>query len=270
MAAATCEYEGDYDDTALGYFDDNGSVSSSNFVCLAGYASPHTRWDAFVPEWREMLRRHGIKMIHMKDLMPLRGEYEKLGWDYPKRDAVLTECIDIINRCAFNGFGIGVDAKHWRALKTEERAYLGNPITLCFERILRRVVEKFRNVGQEVHVPVTFDDNPQYAPTFYARWSDLRKTRPDLKRRIGAITFADDSIYYPLQAADLLAHQTGKDVQQKILGYDSTRHFKHLFFPNDLPTPVNYESEFYNAPALEGLLKDYRGAGIGESLQKST
>jgi hypothetical protein len=49
--------------------------------------------------------------IHMRDLIPLQGVYKKLGWDTAKRDAVLTEFIQVIKTTRLIGFGVGVDAR---------------------------------------------------------------------------------------------------------------------------------------------------------------
>jgi hypothetical protein len=242
------------------YFDESGKPDSSNFVCIAGYASDDDGWNKFCDAWPKLLNKHRISAIHMKDLMALRGEYEKLGWDLAKRDQVLAECINILNHHAIAGFGVGVDAKHWRGLDKAARDYLGNPLMICMERVLRLTINMFHrpSEGYEPAIPITFDDDREYAMAYYRRWSELREKRPTLRRICASIGFADDTIYWPLQAADILAHQTNKDVQQKILGYDSTRHFKRLFYPQNLPTPVAYNSEFYDAGALDKLLESYR------------
>src|SRR3954469_6195702 len=70
------------------YFDDSGkeSTPSGQFVCMGGYLADSSYWESFASEWRQRLLENRISSIHMKDLIPLQGEYKKLGWDAAKRD----------------------------------------------------------------------------------------------------------------------------------------------------------------------------------------
>lgn len=43
----------------------------------------------------------------MKELIPIQGEYKKLGWDAPKRDAVLADFVGVIKNTQLIGFGWG-------------------------------------------------------------------------------------------------------------------------------------------------------------------
>jgi hypothetical protein len=81
------------------FLDDSGKEGQSTnpWVCMAGYVADYEPYIALIGKWRQLLAVHGIKELHMKHLIPLDGPYRNLGWDYPKRDAVITDFINAIN-----------------------------------------------------------------------------------------------------------------------------------------------------------------------------
>jgi len=238
---------------AHAYFDDSGKFTDSDFVCLAGYVSYDAGWAALVQKWEALLVQHKIPYIHMKDLMALRGPYETLGWDTKHRDEVLNDFIDVIRESVVAGFGVVVDAKYYRSLGKGIREQLGDPFMFCFQRILRRVVKKLRDVGYPYPISAVFDDCEQYSVRCYRMWSRLRKWAPDIRQQIPSISFADDSVLYPLQTADILAWQTNKYLRQKAGNFQPTEHMKRLMMSTTPGYALDYISEMWNQDGLDKL-----------------
>ena len=71
---------------------------------------------------------------------------------------------------------------------------------------------------------------------------------------LGEICFSNAPLYPPLQAADLLAWESRKQLIQKIGGFDSTPRWKELFDVeglSNLSTGLEYAGEFWTAKDLE-------------------
>ena len=233
------------------YFDESGKFQNTDFVCIAGYVSDDPGWESFTKLWGEMLRRHGVSAVHMKDLVALQGEYKDLGWTHTEKDKLIDEAISLIKAKALAGFGVAVNTKYWRSMSPEARKRIGDPHMLCFQRIIKLVIKNLTKAGITYPIAAIFDDSEEYGVRCYRMMSQLRREVPEVKERIGSISFADDQIYYPLQAADMIAYESAKELRQKAEGYKSRSSFSTLVTPDGSSAPLEYDSEYYDGEALE-------------------
>jgi len=244
------------------FFDDSGKFTDSDFVCLAGYIATDENWQGFSDEWGPLLLRHKIPYVHMKEMIALRGPYESLGWDAAHRDAVLLEFIDVIRRHVIGGFGIGVDAKYLRSMSKDARTVIGDPAMLCFQRILRRVVEKLDEVGYESSIAAVFDDCEEYSVRCYRMWSALRRVAPSLSKKVPSITFADDIVFWPLQAADVLAWETNKNLRQQAGKHKTRKQIERLMQSTEPEYGLDYQSELYDSETLDDLYAQIKSGKV--------
>jgi hypothetical protein len=243
----------------LGAFDDSGH-ENDDYLCLCGYIADRLDWVVFERDWNALLKKHAITAIHMKHLIPLQGPYKDLGWTREKRDAVLTEFIGTIRDTVLRrGAGIvaAVDSKHWRLMKTEGRKFGGSPELLCLSAIVERAISGEASEGGplDYRISLVFDDSQKSFK--YLRIVDgLKETVPEVKDRVRAVCFADDSVYPPCQAADILSHQFNKNLRQVAGGYKTTTLFDKLGFAEahdpDFPE-LSYGVVFMNPEGLEAL-----------------
>lgn len=232
------------------YFDDSGKESSSRepFVCLAGYLGHYTFWERFINQWQHMLMKHNISCIHMRDMIPLTGEYGKLGWDEQKRDKVLLDFIDIIKDNQLIGFGVGVDVKAWRIYRKNSnigKSKLGDVQYFCFARIMRMLTDRLSKALPHELVSITFDTDPEFAANRLRFFQTYRAHNDFMRKYMTSITFADPLSILGLQAADILAWETRKDLIQKLGGYNSNKRYQALItvLPGYHP---EYISEFWD------------------------
>ena len=244
------------------FLDDSGKFSDSDFVCLAGYIADDDGWNSLCADWGTLLSKHKIPFIHMKDMVALRGPYENLGWTHEQRDAVLSEFIDTIRKHVIAGFGVGVAAKYLRSMEKEARRVIGDPYLLCFQRILRRVIGKLREIGYTGPITAVFDDCEEYSVRCYRMWSALRTHAPELALLMPSITFADDVMFYPLQAADILAWETNKHLRQMAGQHKIRKQMERLMQSTEPGYGLEYISEFYDAEALDRLYSDIKSGKV--------
>jgi hypothetical protein len=237
------------------YFDESGKFQDSNFICLTGYIASDGQWEAFCKEWVGLLQKHDIPYIHMKNFIALQGEYKKKGWSHADRDKILEEFINVIRRNVLAGFGIGLDAQYYRSLDQESKKRLGrDPGLFCFERLIRRIVDKLIKSGHEPSISMVFDDDQHYAMNCYARWCKLKKRNPGLGNRISTMCFADDKVFQPLQGADILAHETNKYLRVQLEGRKVRSHFLNLLKSHEPPYGIEYVSELWDKNELGKLI----------------
>jgi hypothetical protein len=236
----------------LAYFDDSGKFAESDYILLAGYLSDDKSWEEFTREWRGLLIQHEIPYVHMRDLVPLQGPYKKLAWDKDHRDDVIRQFIAVIRRNVFMGFGVAVDAKYLRKMGNDAQKVLKRPELFCFSRLMRHLTNTLSTIPWNEPVPLIFDDCEEFSVKIYRLWSQLRRQDQNIMSRFSAISFADDHIFHPLQAADILASETLKFLRNQASGRNIRDEIKLLM--KDFANPswgIDYVSELWDGPELE-------------------
>jgi hypothetical protein len=253
-----------------GFLDDSGKEGQETnpYVVMAGYIGSVDLWLELSRKWIDLLVKHGINAIHMKDLIPLTGEYKTRGWGIAKRDEVMSEFLDVLRQSNATGIGIAVDTEAWRAIKKEHPQYssfFGTAQEFCMQRIIRRIVDRLHEIAQEDQVTIVWDRDHEFAVSRVKFYGNLIRHDPRANALISAIMFADPNRYPALQCADILAWETRKELTQKAGGHKSTRRWRELF--SQMPDiQLDYMGEFYDraeldkyVPAIIGQLKASRG-----------
>ncbi len=231
------------------FFDDSGTESalSNRFVVIAGYLTHESYWYVFNQKWRHLLIRHGLPKLHMKEWVKFCEERE---WDHPKRHSVVSEFIQVIRDTQLIGFGVAVDAQIWRELTPKRRKAFGNAQEFCFQRIMRRVVDRMEEAQERDPVSIIFDRDFQFARPRLGLLEHLYKTDTRLAQQVASISFSDSRYYYQLQAADLLAWVTRKRLIDEIEEKPSTPKWDELFA--DLPYgELDYAGEYWDSKEIE-------------------
>jgi hypothetical protein len=190
----------------------------------------------------------------MRDLIPLKGVYKTLGWDVIKRDEAISDFISVIKENHLIGFGVAVHKDTWKAVVPEEiRKTQGNTHQFCFARIMRMLVDRMKRSGIDDFFSITFDTDREFASARFNLFSEIWNRDPQAREYLASISFADVVKHPQLQAADLLAWETRKDLIQKNGGYESTARWTDLFAA--LPgRSLDYESQLWDESAIKTQL----------------
>jgi hypothetical protein len=214
------------------FLDDSGKESQAGnpWVCMAGYLAGYDPLVELNGKWGQLLLRHGISEIRMKQLIPMTGMYENLGWDADKRDAVIQDFVQAINETRMSGVGVAVETTAWNKRKKEYPDLAWGTIQqFCLERVLSRVIGQMHDAGINETLASVFDTDPEFGSNRFGLFCSLMGYDRRAARRLGSITFAH-AVYYPgLQAADLLVWETRKQFLQQQEGYQSTRRWRAMF-----------------------------------------
>src|ERR1700730_6317379 len=176
-----------------------------------------------------MLLKHGISGLHMRQLIPIEGEYKERGWDVPKRDEVISDFISAIKKANLTGIGIAIEMAYWRNLKKQyPDVKFGSAQEFCFQRILRKIVDRLHAAQLEGEVAILFDRDPEFAANRMNIFSSVLQHDRLANELLASITFAKPHRYPGLQCADLLAWETRKELVQRDAGYKSTKRWEQL------------------------------------------
>jgi len=236
------------------FFDDSGKESQGDhrFVCIAGYLAHDQVWWGFQQRWRHLLMRHGIPAVHMKDWEGTRRE-KKWALNYGHR--VLSEFIGAIKDSQLIGFGVAVDADVWRKLSSQRRKSFGDAQEFCFQRLLRRIIDRLDQAQERDAIELVFNRDYQFARPRLRLLEHINKRDPRMASRVAAISFGDARHYYLLQAADILAWQTRKHLVNQSGTQAETEGWRELF--SALPDrDLDYEGELWDGEMVEAKFSE--------------
>ncbi len=208
------------------FFDDSGkeSDSSNRFVVMAGYATED--WGEFSKRWRALLLKYGLPAIHMKEIIGIAEERE---WTRQQLNDLLQEFVAVITASSMVGFGVGVDVEAFRALPKDIRQRCGNVQLFCCSRILRRVKDHLGHGRfDDQLISVIFDQDFAYARPRVRLVEEVRQRDRWLADRLTMVAFGNSEHFYPLQAADLLAWETRRQLVNEATGNPSTPRWAQL------------------------------------------
>jgi hypothetical protein len=191
------------------YFDESGIHGGSLTLSVAGYLSSDLLWGQFEEEWQSVLNREGLPYFHMVEFENRQGYYR--AWDEQRRHSVLRDLFGIIQRNTIIPIA--------SSLKLEDARFLddyqppNSPYTFCVQECMKKVGQWAWACGYSGNVAYVFEHGAGYGNEL----DQLRKiiaADETRKRRLcfGSWVFGDKKEILPLQAADILAYESYKEM----------------------------------------------------------
>lgn len=113
---------------------------------------------------------------------------------------------------------------------------------------------QLKNWDYKFPISLNFDYTEDFSLKCMTSLVHLRQQGQEVKDLISSIGFADDSVYYPLQAADMLAYGTNRHLREVAPDY-----FDLLVAEATEANPgPRYWSEHYDSTSLQKLYGDLR------------
>lgn len=246
------------------YFDESGTHSESKAVVVAGYIATVEQWDEFEREWRAMLDAEHLTMFHRKDLENFRGEFqEKYGWDPTRRERVVKLAQGIIKRRVNVGFCSAVLKRDYDEIVTGEmRKYYGRHYyTFCINDALRLVSNWIRKFSRTDPIHYVFEAGAEGRGEVDARFEEINSDEKlrDLYK-LASWTFADKRNLVQLQAADVIAYETFKQMDNRIVEGAKRKVRKSL---EDL-LKSTHMSNYWDKENLMKIVSHYRKRNKGQ------
>jgi hypothetical protein len=208
------------------FFDDSGKESdpTHDFVVLAGFFTNY--WELFDTKWLNLLLKYDLPYIHLRDAISVG---KKKGWDVQRLNGVLSEFASAIRESNLVGVGVGVHMDAWREVPKSLRNRFGDAQIFCCSRVIRRIMDRLETVGlNQEKITIVFDQDFEFARRRLRLFEELRKQYEPIRERVVQVSFADSRTFYPLQAADMLAWETRRQLVNAAGGKQSTVRWREL------------------------------------------
>jgi len=248
------------------YFDESGKKGDHPVVTFTGVCLSQSRLQAFDDAWNELLRRYGIKSLHMARASRLKEAHGPLMLRHQSVDERIDALIpfsDCINAHFEIGLLQALDIKGFNSLTAEAKKGLGSPDDPYYLAFTRGLLEITEYVQDSDKISLVCDDDIQTAWDCYRHYRGIRRVHTGIDSKVVAISFADDECFPALQAADMVAFLSRLEAKRRF--YDDYNMYLRLFNHTFKQRGVNY-IEWRMMFADEEKLRDL-GKAMG-SIQK--
>lgn len=190
------------------YFDDSGTHDNSVAVAVGGYLASVKAWSSFQPKWKSVLEEYEIPFFHMVDFEARQEPFER--WDNGKRITLQRKLISLIQEHTQIAISAATIKADYQTVKTHYG--VSDYIYTLYQAL--GGVRDWAN-RDDIPGPIAYVFSQRTASN--GELETLRQRIYDdatLKRqlRIGSWSIADMRELNPLQAADILAFETYKEM----------------------------------------------------------
>lgn len=200
------------------YLDESGSHDASKVFALGGYLAPPDEWEIFDGHWRSTLKRAGIKVFHMRDYVACRREFE--GWGDTSRINLLKELAEVIHRRDIWGVHYAINLEAYEKVApnwARQKARAISPYLICMQFCIREITKELEKRGKPAEqIAFVFDQHGEWASRIVGCYLEVQRRVPEHSKVMGPISFGTRTDNCRLQAADLLAYESYKEVFSKI------------------------------------------------------
>jgi Protein of unknown function (DUF3800) len=190
------------------FVDESGKFKDKSIVSFCGLCSTVSRIAEFEDEWKGILRSYGMSELSMKRALRYKI---RLGANVEaksarERNVALKPFAECVRKHIELGVAITVHVEayqKWPLLAKQK--FAGGSDNPHYFAFLNGLLSCTKYVQDRDRVSLICDDDKETAYQCYRLYDRVRKIEPDIKKSLVAITFADDSVFTPLQGADLLA-----------------------------------------------------------------
>lgn len=193
------------------FIDDSVAQEGDKRLFLAGYLHRGDRWAAFSEVWKAELEAWpSIAYFKAAEANSLRGQFDhKKGWTEGKRDAKIICLAGVIRAFRPFSFHFSLNRRVFEEeLKPVSPRGFNPHFTACFA-VVAGLSQYVAKEGITTPIEFVFDEQEGVASDIALFFSDLKKNLPEATQNLiyGMPIFKSDkdSLYLPLQAADLLA-----------------------------------------------------------------
>lgn len=204
------------------YMDETGTHEQAPVTGAAAYLARSDQWENFTLHWTTALQKFGIEVFHATDYENSKGEF--LGWKPPKKLALAKCLFPLLPSNTWIGIGNAIVNQDWESALVghkELKAQLGSPYLGCFQRIIDRLLMNFKSHSPEDQIAVLVECN-DFTEGINKIWVDWLK-RQDTQNRLVSLSFGGKKDFVPLQAADALAYESYKALDNQRFQRDRKR-----------------------------------------------
>jgi hypothetical protein len=232
------------------YLDESGSQTDGPVFVVAGWISSEKKWRQFERAWQRALDDAGMKEFHATDFFSRRGKYK--DWSCEKHVQFSRRFTAIAETYTSAGVGRGVDLSAYRDLVLPEPLFrVGTPHErfasrlFCTRTCLEWIAEMMRPIimPQGEQIAVIFEGGPGVGETI--EWCEYLRRHFSWASLYSSFT-SGPKVFLPLQAADLLAHETWRCIKEHLspTGRPLRKSFQRLIKSKNVSINVGTRKRF--------------------------
>ncbi len=189
-------------------------------VAVAGYLGEAGMWQSsFSPAWQAVLASAHKPISEFKTSDCRQGVGEFTGWSRPNRDALTRDLVSVIADPAHNliGFGAAVlmqDALFTSDVRQQNRRHFA--YWWCTQSVLHDAINLAEAWPGAETLRAVYDEEKDLGPRLLETYPFFRDLVPGFADRVAAPEFGRSHQLAPLQAADLLAYETAKELRNRL------------------------------------------------------
>jgi hypothetical protein len=181
----------------------NGPKSSAPILVVAGYFGHVDEWLSFQQEWKLLLGGKGLRCFDMAQFAKLEEPYA--SWTEMEREEFIQSLLAAIKRWAGVLIAWAIEIDDW-----QNKAQIVKAHTLCGLACIATVSDWAKECGYEEKISHTFEATEESLPAVIGSLGAAFRLPEDLDAYKIYLPHAQrEGDLAPLQAARILAHQTG-------------------------------------------------------------
>ena len=198
------------------YLDESGTHGDSAAVSVAGYLSTPDRWVEFSREWTDVRERFHIPFFHMTDFANSAKQFA--GWDEEMKRERLPLFLNVINKYTIASVGFVLPRVAFDYLISHDTAdYMGGPYGLLAAKVFMEVGTMMCLTGVRGRVMYYYEDGAEGKGQVERLAHALQASPTNRERhRFLDLEFKDKVDFAPLQAADILAYELYRRVDEQL------------------------------------------------------
>lgn len=198
------------------YFDDSGTHDGSPVVSVAGYLGLPAKWVSFETEWKLAMSEFGLNHFGMADYSNRAKPY--CYWTEEERYARLERLMKISNAYALGSVGIAVPTESFNRVMSEKAKRIsGGPYGLAATACFLRVANLVKSLSSEAWVAYIFESGTRGAGEVLKVFQENERDESQKHElRLLSLRFENKRQFVPLQAADIVAYETYRQLPKQL------------------------------------------------------
>lgn len=230
------------------YFDESHTQFAFG---LGGYLAPADEWKRFNAKWVEFLAGYKLQRFHMADCESQQEEFR--GWTVARCHQAVRDAISILNSHSIIGINWGCFLDDYKDHPVPEGQSRPDPYHLCFVKCVALALFEADNFGVDEEIAFLFDRRKKFQHKAHDLFDRMirQESSSRINARIGLLAFGDSYKVLPLQAADIMAYEARKELENSIraphlgprkslTGLNRNRIVGVQLEEPDVPTLLNY------------------------------
>lgn len=241
------------------FLDESGTHDGSPVITVAGYVARRHGWNRFTQKWRRTLSP--IKVFHSSECNGFHGEWK--GWTKEDRDEKVKQLLPLLPSIEGVGLAIGIvqrDLEEALTARPHLLAYWPSSYEACCQWWISTMLQRMQERGNRDRLAIVHEEN-QYGTEARSAYNYVREHH-DPYGQLASFSFGQKQDCVPLQAADILAYEIHKRLQN--IEGNPRKSFDVLMKEEFEPEIRFYDKQ--NLGPLTSTLEMFRALDVAEAL----